>query len=209
MGSEKLEKTDRFQPRIFETPVPEDSRFERKDWKVLDYFKMYFDNSDVENMCACTNLKYRIEHDKAMNLSLEEIRKFLGISILMSCLKFPQIKMYWVSKISKSMTRKIFFSIRSHLKVVVDSDVSEEIRKKDELWKIKPLADKIRNSCLPLERRHIVAVDEQMIPFTEVCAVTQFARGKPNTEGLKNFVCGTPEGFIFQLLHDINYICPK
>ncbi|KAG5869888.1 hypothetical protein JTB14_031994 [Gonioctena quinquepunctata] len=63
-----------FQPHIFETPVPEDSSFERKDWKVLDYFKMYFDNSDVENMCACTNLKYRIEHDKAMNMSLEEIR---------------------------------------------------------------------------------------------------------------------------------------
>ncbi|KAG5899819.1 hypothetical protein JTB14_010258 [Gonioctena quinquepunctata] len=84
-----------FQPRIFQTPVPEDSSFERKDWKILDNFKMYFDNSDAENMCACTNLKYRMEHDEAMNLSLEEIRKFLRISILMSCLKFPQIKMYW------------------------------------------------------------------------------------------------------------------
>ncbi|KAG5886569.1 hypothetical protein JTB14_011281 [Gonioctena quinquepunctata] len=171
-----------------------------EDWKVLDYFKMYFDNSDVENMCACIDLKYRIEH-KAMNLSLEKIRKFLGISILMSCLEFPQIKMYWasltrVSKISNSMTRKRFFSIRSHLKVVVDSDVSEEIRKKDELWKIKPLADKIRNSCLSLERRHIVAVDEQMSPFTGVCTVEQFVRGKPNPEGLKNFVCATPEGLI-------------
>ncbi|KAG5890897.1 hypothetical protein JTB14_029465 [Gonioctena quinquepunctata] len=125
---------------------------------------MYFDNSDVENMCACT----------AMNLSLEEIRTFLGISILMSCLKFPQMKMCWdsltrVSKISNSMTCKIFFSIRSHLKVVVDSDVSEEIRKEDKLWKIKPLADKIRNSCLSLERRHIVAVDEQMI-YWSVCS---------------------------------------
>ncbi|KAG5893809.1 hypothetical protein JTB14_027846 [Gonioctena quinquepunctata] len=109
--------------------------------------------------------------------------------------------MYWasltrVSKISNSMTRKRFFSIRSHLKVVVDSDVSEEIRKKDELWKIKPLADKIRNSCLSLERRHIVAGDEQMSPFTGVCTVEQFVRGKPNPEGLKNFVCATPEGLI-------------
>ncbi|KAG5866438.1 hypothetical protein JTB14_018620 [Gonioctena quinquepunctata] len=74
-GRKSWKKTDRFQPRIFETLVPEGSSFEREDWKVLDYFKMYFDNSDVENMCACTNLKYRIEHDKAMNLSLEEIRK--------------------------------------------------------------------------------------------------------------------------------------
>ncbi|KAG5868723.1 hypothetical protein JTB14_001056 [Gonioctena quinquepunctata] len=150
-------------------------------------------------MCACTNLKYRIEHDRATNLSLEELRKFLGISILMSCLKFPQIKMYWasltrVSKISNSMTRKRFFCIRSHLKVVVDSDVSKEIGKKDELWKIKPLADKIRNSCLSSERRHIVAVYEQMIRFTGLSAVKQFAKFMPNPEGLENFVCAIPEG---------------
>ncbi|KAG5872177.1 PiggyBac transposable element-derived protein, partial [Gonioctena quinquepunctata] len=109
-GLKSWKKTDRFQPHIFETPVPED-----------------------KNMCACTNLKYRIEHDKAMNLSLEEIKKFLRISILMSCLKFPQIEMYWaslsrVSKISESMIRKGFLSIRS---LVVDSGVWEEIRKKD------------------------------------------------------------------------------
>ncbi|KAG5888900.1 hypothetical protein JTB14_025338 [Gonioctena quinquepunctata] len=142
-----------------------------------------------------------MDHDKDMNLSLEEMGKFLGIYILMSFLKFPQIEMYWashtrVSKISKSMTHKRFFSIRSHLKVVVDSDVSEEIQKRDKLWKIKPRADKIRNSCLSLDRRYIVAVDEQMIPFTGVCAVEQFVRGKPNPEGLKIFVCATPEDLI-------------
>ncbi|KAG5878871.1 hypothetical protein JTB14_005021 [Gonioctena quinquepunctata] len=54
-GRKIWKKTDRFQLHIFETPVPGDSSFERKDWKVLDYSKMYFDNLHVENMCACTN----------------------------------------------------------------------------------------------------------------------------------------------------------
>lgn len=190
-----------FHAPQFDAPKPTDRSFERKDWRVSDYIKMYFDDSDIENICACTNLKYLVEHDKPMNLSVEEVKRFIGISILMSCLKFPQIKMYWagltrVERITKSMTRKRFFSIRSHLKVVVDNDVSEETRRNDKLWKVKPLADKIRNTCLSLERRPVVAIDEQMIPFTGVCAVKQFVRGKPNPEGLKNFVCATPEGLI-------------
>ncbi|KAG5898291.1 hypothetical protein JTB14_008634 [Gonioctena quinquepunctata] len=66
------------------------------------------------------------------------------------------------------MTRKRFFSIRSHLKVVVDRDVSEEIRKKYELWKIKPLADQIKLLFVVRATAH----------------------------SLKNFVCATSEGSI-------------
>ncbi|KAG5888901.1 hypothetical protein JTB14_025339 [Gonioctena quinquepunctata] len=36
-GRRSWKKTDGFQP------VPEDSSFEQKNWKVLDYSKMYFD----------------------------------------------------------------------------------------------------------------------------------------------------------------------
>ncbi|KAI4455141.1 nucleotidase-related [Holotrichia oblita] len=55
---------------------------------------------------------------------------------------------------------------QSHSKVVVDNDIPEDTKQKDRLWKITPLEDKIRNGCLSLDRRVIVAVDEQMMPFT-------------------------------------------
>ena len=66
---------------------------ERYNWKVKDHISMYFDNSDFET-CNCTNIRYLEEKGKPMNLTVAEIRKFFGISILMSCLKYLQIKMY-------------------------------------------------------------------------------------------------------------------
>ncbi|KAI4455620.1 transposase is4 [Holotrichia oblita] len=108
------------------------ARCGRNSWKIIP---IYMEDSDVENICACTNLKYLLEHDKPMNLTTDEVRKFLGISILMSCLKFSQIRMYWaastrVERIVTSMARNRFFSIKGHLKVVVDNDIPEDTKKK-------------------------------------------------------------------------------
>lgn len=178
-----------------------DTEHDREFWKTKDYVNMYFDDCDFENICNCTNVKYLMDKGKSMNLTVAEVRKFFGISVLMSCLKYPQIKMYWakmtkVSAITNSMTRDRYFQIRSNLKVVIDTDVSEEDRKADKLFKIRPLHERIKNGCRSLPRYNEVAVDEQMIPFSGVCKIKQFVRGKPNPEGLKNFVCATPKGLI-------------
>ena len=101
-----------------------------------------------------------------------------------------------VSSIASAMTRDRYFQIRSNLKVVIDADVPENERKADKLFKIRPLIDRIRKGCTSLQRNQEVAVDEQMIPFTGKCHMKQFVRGKPNPEGLKNFVCATPKGLI-------------
>lgn len=173
----------------------------RKDWTIKDYLNIFLSDEDFENMCNCTNVKYMTEHEKALNLTLEEVKKFVGITILISCLRYPRIKMFWakttrVESISKNMTRDRYFTIRSHLKVTIDNEVPQNERNCDKLWKVRPILDRVKKGCLSLQRSKIVAIDEQMIPFTGVCGVKQFVRGKPNPEGLKNFVCATPEGLV-------------
>lgn len=195
------EKTDSFVSPNIKFAGNSDSSQDRREWEIKEYTNMYFDDAVFENICNCTNIRYLQEKGKPMNLTVSEVKKFFGISILMSCLKYPQLRMYWshmtkVNIISNSMTRDRFFQIRANLKVIIDNDVSEDERKVDRLFKIRPLHERVKQGCLALPRYNEVAVDEQMIPFSGVCQMKQFVRGKPNPEGLKNFVCATPTGLI-------------
>lgn len=190
-----------FTPPNFDWTEPENDFERRLAWTAKDYLSMYFTDEDFQKICDCTNARYVEVKGVSLNLTLLEIKKFLGMITLMSCLKYPRIRMYWakttrVEAIARNMTRDRFFSIRSNLKVVVDGDVTAAERNLDKFWKVRPLMNKVKNACLSLPREKTVAVDEQMIPFTGVCAMKQFVRGKPNPEGLKNFVCAAPDGLV-------------
>lgn len=72
-----------------------------------------------------------------------------GAAILMP---YPQTRMYWSNGLripasSDTMSRDRFFKLRSQLKVVIDDDVSEDERKIDQLWKVRPFMDRTLSGC--------------------------------------------------------------
>ncbi|KAJ8932249.1 hypothetical protein NQ318_006481, partial [Aromia moschata] len=148
-------------PLKFEIQDNGDTSLERINFTPSDYFSKYMDDNMFQTICDSTNVKYMLLHEKPLNLTLTETKHFFGISILMSLLKYPRVRMYWAK------TTRVY-----------------------------SIASKIRETCLSLPRENVVAVDEQMIPFTGICGIKQFVRGKPNPEGLKNFVCATPTGLV-------------
>ncbi|KAF2878802.1 hypothetical protein ILUMI_27368 [Ignelater luminosus] len=90
-----------------------DTSLEREHFEVQDYISIYFSEDDFINISECTNVKYMLMHGKPMNLTAKDTR---------------------VESIVTVMSRDRYFSIRNHLKVIVDGDISDNLRKQDKLW---------------------------------------------------------------------------
>lgn len=164
----------------------------------IAYFSRYIPVSIYEKLSTYTNQTYLLRKGTNLNSSAEEMQLFFGLTMAMSYLGLPRIRLYWanktrVSMIADRMTRDRYFKLRSNLKLVNDLELDEE-SKQSKFWKVDPLIETVRKACLDTPRSQYISVDEQMIPFWGQVSMRQFIRGKPNPCGLKNFVCTTPDG---------------
>lgn len=85
----------------------------------------------------------------------------------MACLVYLRIKIFggkkkktYVPVISNKMIK-----LRSSLNIVDDKAVKEEIKRRDILWRIRPLIDLVRQGCLRFPRSEKVCIDGQIIPL--------------------------------------------
>lgn len=154
-----------------------------------------------EKIHEMTDVTYHQRKGMALSTSAVEIKNFFGATFMMSCLGYPQIRLYWarqtrVTAIADVLTRDRFFLLRSNIKVVNDLDVTDDEKKTDRLWKLRPFIEMIRSACLKLPRSPSASIDEQIIPFTGERTLKQYVPGKPHPTGLKNFVLASPSGMV-------------
>ena len=166
----------------------------------LEMFQKYVPGELLDVVATCTNQRL-VELGKNPNITPGDVIKFLGVCFYTSIFKYPWLRMYWSQKyrlplVADPLSRNRFFDIRANLKVVDDNRVSEDHKKNDRLWKVRPLLDAIRQRCLQLERPAAAAVDEQMIPFTGTTNLKQYVPNKPNPVGLKNWVLAGENGLM-------------
>ena len=92
-----------------------------------------------------------VQNSCCLNTTLEEIKTFLGISVSMPCLGYPIIQMFWAAKTGVPIIVQI---------VVNDLDVTEGLKKKDLLWRVRPFLKKMLQGCSSLPRPDKVCIDE-------------------------------------------------
>lgn len=68
-------------------------------------------------MVNCTNIKSILKTGKSIQVTIVEMKRFIGCKIFMSSLGYPRIRMFWIKTsrmalISNTMARNRFFLIR-------------------------------------------------------------------------------------------------
>ncbi|XP_054259872.1 piggyBac transposable element-derived protein 3-like [Macrosteles quadrilineatus] len=165
----------------------------------LDLFQKYIPDDILCQIATATNENIISSTGKEIQITTTDMKKFFGITIMMSYLKYPRIKMYWASRtripqISDAMPRNKYFLIRNHIRCRDYTNVSDEEKARNKYWKVSPVIDSVRASCLLNPRPNEVSMDEQMVPFWGHTQMRQHIKGKPNPCGLKNLVVCAPDG---------------
>lgn len=194
-------KVGKFQKNIPSIDIrPQDLSEAQNDNKTpLIYFKAYYSDDFFSKAAEYTNMYYLSKYGKVLNTSAAEIKKLYGMHLLMGCIKFPRMRMYWsagfgLEIIKKAMPRDRFIILRNSLHVV---DINNPPPNRNRLWKIQPVLDAVKNGCDKIERQPgNYSVDEQMIPFLGRCNLRQYVPNKPRPVGLKNFVLTTSDGIM-------------
>ncbi|KAJ8978049.1 hypothetical protein NQ317_017594, partial [Molorchus minor] len=145
--------------------------------------------------------------------TLEEIKCFLGVNILMGIKHLCSYKDYWSSReelrdhfIASSMSRNRFSWLLGNIHLN-DNSVQPQKGESmyDKLYKLRPMLDKLSetyaNSYKPSRCQ---AIDESMIRFKGIISFRQYMQIKPIKRGYKMWVRANQSGFVsqFQLYTD-------
>lgn len=170
----------------------------------IQYFLRYIPEQLFDVIAEMTNI-YALQQGKTSfkPTHANEIKIFIALHIIMSCLKFPRIRMYWdvdfnMSLFRDNMARNRFFLLRNNLHIVNNLEKPNDC--KDKLFKVRPLLDSIRKRCHELEVEKDLSIDEQMVPFRGQFSIKQYVKGKPNPWGIKIFVLCGRSGLMYDFI---------
>lgn len=174
----------------------------------LHYFSRYFSDSDFGTMALYTNMYANMyAHQKSSswkkNTDKYEIRNFIALHVLIGCLKFPRISMFWdtfvgLSVFFNNMSRNRFYALRSNFHVIDNSKMSTG--NKDRFVKVRPMFDCVLKICKELVKERNLSIDEQIVPFTGRLNVKQYCKGQPNPWGIKIFMLCGASGLIYNFI---------
>lgn len=170
----------------------------------IEYFMEYFDNDLFETIVSNTNL-----YAKQKNLTdfeptnKEEIQTLIAIHLVIGCLKWPNVQMYWeenfqLPMIANAMSLSRFLELRQNLHVINNLDIPDN--NQDKFIKVRSLYDQIKKKCNELPKSRNLSVGEQIIPLVGRLTAKQYKRGKPYPWGITIFVLASENGMVHDFI---------
>lgn len=173
-----------------------------------DIFLHLFSEDMINHIVFQTNL-YAIQKNGGGNNFIpttnDEIKKFLGVNMIMGIKQMPSYRDYWSSRedlrdtfISQVMTRDRFSWLLGNIHIADNSVQPQKNHPNyDKLYKLRPLITKIndtfRSSLRPSEFQ---SVDESMIKFKGRSSIKQYMPMKPTKRGYKLWVRADLSGYM-------------
>lgn len=138
-------------------PLPIDVQ-NRQNYYPIDYFHQYFDETFFKGLTENTYIHFQQSCNKLLNVTETAMRAYVGITLLVSVLRYPRIRMYWsksfkIPLIANVMSRNRYFKIRNFLHVVNNLAVLNE-------EKVRPIINSFHNVVLRLPREENVSIDK-------------------------------------------------
>jgi hypothetical protein len=145
-----------------------------------------------------------------LQLTLQEMRAFLGICMIMSCVQSRHIEDHWASGIgtpliSATMPRHRFLSIFHNLHFNDNAHASPRSSPHfDELYKVRPILDELETTFRDaFEPGEFITLDEGMIGFKGRTPLKFFVPRKPTPNGLKvNMASDAETGYVLKFMID-------
>ncbi len=167
----------------------------------VEYFLKLVPDDLLTDIVYNSNL-YATQSDcPNFNLTVPELKQFLGINFVMTYIRYPRLRQYWSQDealrcaiIADSMTNKRFEQIRRYLHFTNNDNPDAD----DRLWKLRPFLEKLKISFREaVDGEEFQAVDEMMIPFKGKSSLKQYIKSKPHKWGYKVWVRAGVTGYVY------------
>ncbi|KAF2894881.1 hypothetical protein ILUMI_11294 [Ignelater luminosus] len=166
---------------------------------------------DLLNIIVTESNRYARQKGTSLDLSLNELKAFIGILVIMGLNSLPSLRLYWSSdqnfysaRVSEVMPLKRFLKILRYLHIHDNDLVLKRGEPEfDKLYKIRPMIQYLTNSflqaCTPGRN---IAIDESMVVFKEKTHLKQYMPQKPIKRGFKIWALACSEtGYLQTFLY--------
>lgn len=120
-----------------------------EDKTLYQYFKQFFDDDLIDLLADQTNLYLVRSTGTSINVNHNEMEMYLGMLVMMSIIKLPQIRMYWgkatripavadIMPVNRFEKIKHFFHCNDNCKNLPNTD-----KDFDKLFKVRPVLDSL------------------------------------------------------------------